>query len=71
MRYRKHARDRMRDRGITEEDVEWALRRPTGPPGAGEPGTYWQSGMAAGGRILRVCLDAADPEVVITLAWSD
>ena len=56
-------------RGITENDLEWALRRQTGQPQAGEPGTIWIRGFASGGRILKVCVRVADRDFVITAAW--
>ncbi len=59
----------MAERGAAEEDVELALRHPIGDPAQGSPGTLWIEGHAVGGRILRVCVRAADPEYVITLAW--
>lgn len=69
VRYAKHAEDRLAERGITHEDVEWALSHPTGPPLPGEPGSLWIRGFAAGSRILKVCVRADDREFVITAAW--
>jgi hypothetical protein len=66
--YSTHARERMEERGITEADVETALKRRIGHPGPGEPGTVWMRGHAAGGRILKVCIRLADGKI-ITLAW--
>lgn len=71
LRYSNHARKRMAERGIHEEDVAWALRRPAGSPEAGEPGTIWLPGYAASGRILRVCVRTTDREYIVTLAWRD
>jgi len=59
----------MIQRGVADEDVELALRHPIGDPAPGAPGTLWIEGYAVGGRILRVCVDAADQMFVITLAW--
>jgi len=64
-----HARKRLLERGITEHDLTSALSRRIGAPGPGEPGTLWIRGYAAGGRILRVCVDAADQTRIITAAW--
>ncbi len=59
----------MAERGITEADVETALRRPLGDPLPGEPGTVVIEGHAPGGRILKVCVRAADPDYVVTAYW--
>jgi hypothetical protein len=58
----------MAERGITEEDVMWALRRRqrTTP---GSPGTIWVHGYA-GGRLLKVNVNTDDEEYVRTLAWA-
>jgi hypothetical protein len=61
----------MAKRGITEQDVEQALRRRAGNPTPGEPGTLWIWGIAAGGRRLKVCVPIADQEFVISAAWPD
>lgn len=60
----------MARRGITEADVEWALRRENRRE-AGEPGTIWIHGMASGRRELKVCVRANDNDYVITAAWPD
>jgi hypothetical protein len=62
-----NARDQMRRRGITDENVEQALRRPVGNR-PGEPGTIWIRGTT-GGRILEVCVTLADKSYVVTVAW--
>jgi hypothetical protein len=67
--YSDHALRKMAQRRITKLDVESALRRPTGAPTPGQPGTMWIRGYAAGGRILKVCVRATDPDYVITAAW--
>jgi hypothetical protein len=69
LKFSDHARDRMRERGVTEADVELALRHPFGNPSPGQPGSIWIEGHAVGGRILRVCVETADQKNVITLAW--
>jgi hypothetical protein len=66
--YSAHARKRMQERGITEEDVENALRRQTGNR-PGEPGTMWIEGFAVGSRILSVCVTLPSRRHVTTAAW--
>jgi hypothetical protein len=61
----------MARRGITEQDVDSALRRRQGAPGPGQPGTMWVSGFASGGKILKVCVRSTDQNHVITAAWPD
>jgi len=67
--YGKHARERMEERDVTEQDIEQALSRQIGNPEPGEPGSIWIRGYAAGGRILKVCVRADDTRCVITVAW--
>ena len=71
MRYTRHARDRMRERGITEADVEAAVNRPIGDPDAGNLGSIVTTGQAPGGRRLKVVRSAADLELVISLYWQE
>lgn len=67
MEYTDHARRRMDQRGISEGDVEAALRRPIGAPQPGNrPDTVEVRGYAPGGRILKIILDAADNETVVS-----
>jgi hypothetical protein len=67
----QHARDQMRRRGVTDEDVEMALQHEISRD-AGEPGTIWIRGHAVGGRILKVCVTMSDTDpVIITVAWPD
>jgi hypothetical protein len=61
----------MARRGITELDVESALRRRIGDPNPGQPGSIWVTGYAAGRKILKVCVSVTDQEYVITAAWPD
>jgi len=70
MEYSHHARQQMPRRGITEEDVEWALKRPCGNR-PGEPGTVWIQGYASGGRILEVCVKLPERRFITTVAWLD
>lgn len=69
LQFDKHAEDRMASRQVTPEDVEWALRRPVGDPISGHPGSLWIRGYAAGGRILKVCVSAADRNYIKTVVW--
>jgi hypothetical protein len=41
-------------RKVTDNDVEQALRHPTGDR-PGQPGTIWIHGVTTGGRVLSVC----------------
>lgn len=68
VRYGRHALERMRQRGITTNDVERALHLQIGHPEPGEPGSIWIRGYAVGGRILKVCV-RTDRSYVITVAW--
>ena len=67
--FTNHAQRRMAARGIAKEDVEAALRRPIGNPSPGEPGKVVIEGHAPGGRILKVCVQAADHNVVVSAWW--
>lgn len=66
-----HAEDRLVERGITREQVERALQRPSGDPYPGEPGSIWIKGYADGERILKVCVRVDDHAFVITAVWDD
>lgn len=65
----RHALARMTQRGITIDDLEHALAHPTGHPTPGQLGSIWVYGKVRGGRILKVCVSTADPNVIITAAW--
>lgn len=65
-----HVKQRMAQRGISEEDLESALSRTTGPPRPAGFGKVWVFGYAATGRILKV-LVTTEQDVVITAAWPD
>jgi hypothetical protein len=69
-RLTRHARDRMAQRGITEEDIDSALRR-TSRSEPGAPGTIWVYGYTTTGRELKVCVDVHDRDRVVTVAWPD
>jgi len=64
--YSDHARRRMAERHITEEDVESALNRRTGLPAPGDNGRLVVFGYASGQRILKVVL-TADEQVVVSV----
>jgi Domain of unknown function (DUF4258) len=66
-----HVRARMAQRGITEADINWALAHPVGAPRPGTPGSIWVLGSTAGGRVLKVCVQAHDRDQVITAVWRD
>jgi hypothetical protein len=61
-----HARKRMAVRGVTEEDVDLALRHQirTRP---GEPGSIWIDGYGVGQRIIPVCVRIQQQDYVITV----
>jgi Domain of unknown function (DUF4258) len=66
--YSTHARERMQERGVSDQDVELALKRPirTRP---GDPGTLWIDGHGTGGRVISVNVQAADKTFIITVGW--
>jgi Domain of unknown function (DUF4258) len=66
--YSNHARDQMRRRGITEQQVEQALAHPVGNR-PGEQGTIWIHGVVTGGRVLSVCVRLYDRRYIVTVAW--
>lgn len=68
--FSQHARDQMRKRNITEEDVRLALSRRSGTPQIGTNGALKVFGYARQGRILKLVL-TPDQETIITLAWPD
>ncbi len=64
-----HARERMRQRGISEEQVYTALSREVRRT-PGQPGTVWIHGLVYGGETLKVCV-SVDNTTIITAAWPD
>ena len=69
-RFSDHVRRRMAERGVTEADINMALRRRHGTeePG-GRPDTIVVRGYAATGRSLTVVHDSADRERVVSVWW--
>lgn len=70
LRFSEHARRRMEQRGVTEEDVGWALKREVDRHPA-DNGTVWVHGRPGGNRILKVLVPLDDRNYVITVAWRD
>lgn len=68
--YSRHAEQRMRQRGVTRADVQWALEREIDRT-PGDSGTVWIHGQPAGNRILKVLVPSNDHSFVITVAWRD
>jgi hypothetical protein len=68
--FTQHAREQMAARNVTEEDVDQALRRRSGSPQPGTPGSVWVYGHTAHGGILKVCVDADDHNRVRTVFWA-
>ena len=66
-----HALQRLKERGISREDVESALNRPTGRTIPGEFGSIWVFGLDTKGRILKVCVATDDRQRVITAVRPD
>lgn len=64
--YSHHARRRMEQRDITEEEVQHAISHPTGPAQPANNGGIVIYGYAFGSRILKVVL-SADKQVVISV----
>lgn len=61
--YSAHARRRMKERTITEEEVTTALNRQSGPPAPGDNGNIVRFGRC-GSRILKIVLSADEQTVV-------
>lgn len=67
--YSGHAQRRMAQRGITKEDVEFALSRTVGGPLPGDNGNVVHCGIGTKGRRLRVVL--ASDGVVVSAFWEE
>jgi hypothetical protein len=63
-----HARQRMNERRITEDEVLAALNRRTGPPRPGDNGRIVVFGYGAGSRILKIVLTADEAEIISVMA---
>lgn len=61
-----HALERLKQRGISREDVEKVLNHPTGRTIAGELGSIWVFGYDTKGQILKVCVATDERNRVIT-----
>jgi Domain of unknown function (DUF4258) len=66
-----HGEQRLRQRGISREDVESVLNRPTGRRIPGQFGSVWVFGYDTSGAILKVCVSTTEPDKVITAARPD
>ena len=64
----QHARKRMKERKITEDEVLGALNRRTGPPAPGDNGRVVVFGYGSGSRILKIVLTADEQEIVSVMA---
>jgi hypothetical protein len=69
--YLPHARKRMRERKITEDEVTWALNHKTGPPRPGDNGRIVVFGYGSGSRILKIVLTADEQEIVSGMALGE
>jgi Domain of unknown function (DUF4258) len=68
LEYDPHARARMAERGVDEEEVELALKRQIRKrPGA--PGSIWIDGYGRGDRIIPVCVLISKQTYVKTVGW--
>ncbi len=63
--YSAHARKRMRERNITEDEVITALKRQSGAPAPGDNGNIVRFGHC-GSRILKIVL-SADEQLVVSV----
>lgn len=70
LRYSRHAKARMEERGISKEQVTMAKNRPIGPPGPGSsPGAIEFFGPPIAGKQLKVVCSAVDLDFVVTVHW--
>ena len=69
LKFTYHAVVRMAERQVTRDDIEAALNHANGPAYPGKPGSIWFEGATSDGRRLRVCVDANDPTIIITVDW--
>lgn len=66
-----HARKRMGERKITEDEVLAALNRRSGPPRPGDNGRVVVFGYGRGSRILKIVLTADEQEIVSVMALGE
>jgi Domain of unknown function (DUF4258) len=64
--YSQHARERMTEREITEDEVINALNRTTGPPQPGDNGRIVVFGYGTGSRILKIVL-TSDRQTIVSV----
>ena len=61
----------MSERGISEDDVRAALKRPMGQPDPGNGGNIVITGLAMNRKLLCVvCCEEPDELVIISVYWS-
>ena len=68
--FSQHARKRMEERKIAEDEVLRALKRRTGPPRPGDNGRLVVFGYGRGSRILKIVLPA-DEQVIVSVMAQD
>jgi len=66
-----HARERMRERGISEDEVRAALNRRSGEPRPGDNGRIVVFGYGSGSRILKIVLTADEQVIVSVMALGE
>jgi hypothetical protein len=66
-----HARERMKERNITEDEIRSALTRRTGTPAPASPGKIWVFGHSGQGRILKVLLTSNEETIVTVVRVGD
>lgn len=69
--FSRHARKRMKERKITEDEVLTALKRRSGPPRPGDNGRIVVLGYGRGSRILKIVLTADEQEIVSVMALQE
>jgi hypothetical protein len=68
--FTKHAKERMEERGVSEDDIRLAVNRHIGPPEPGSSaGSICYIGPPTGGRRLKVVCSAADTDFIISVMW--
>lgn len=69
--FSRHARQRMDERKITEDEVFTALKRRQGPPRPGDNGRVVVFGYGGGSRILKIVLTPDEQEIVSVMALGE